>query len=212
MSHTIADMCRLLRLAHIADAVQTRNDPQTIDLVEEILTMELEGRKRSKLSKLVHQAGFPHLKTFDGYVFDNIGFPPGCNRDKLQSLEWVNRKENVLMLGAVGTGKTHMAIALGVSACQQGMNVQFFRAAELVAILQEKFGQGLLTRYQAKVRKADLLILDEVGYVPFSHGQWTSIFGDNKLTAALIDRLVHHAHILTFTGESFRLKEALARK
>lgn len=239
MSHTIADMCRLLRLAHIADAVQTRNDPQTIDLVEEILTMELEGRKRSKLSKLVHQAGFPHLKTFDGYVFDNIGFPPGCNRDKLQSLEWVNRKENVLMLGAVGTGKTHMAIALGVSACQQGMNVQFFRAAELVAILQEKFGQGLLTRYQAKVRKADLLILDEVGYVPFSQtgsellfnviadcyeqqsvivtsnlefGQWTSIFGDNKLTAALIDRLVHHAHILTFTGESFRLKEALARK
>ncbi|MGI6586175.1 MAG: ATP-binding protein [Lutisporaceae bacterium] len=142
------------------------------------------------------------------------------------------------MLGAVGTGKTHMAIALGVSACQQGIGVQFYRAAELVAVLQEKFGQGLLTRFQAKLRKADLLILDEVGYVPFSQtgsellfnviadcyeqqsvivtsnlefGQWTSIFGDNKLTAALIDRLVHHAHILTFTGDSFRLKEAMNR-
>lgn len=239
MSTTLAEMCRQLRLAHIAESVQSRNDQQVCSLIEEFLKVELEGRKHSKLNKLVHQAGFPHLKTFEGYAYENIGFPPSCNREKLQSLEWVKKKENVLMLGAVGTGKTHMAIALGVTACQQGLGVQFFRAAELVAILQEKFGQGLLTRFQAKLKKVDLLILDEVGYVPFSQtgsellfnviadcyeqqsvivtsnlefGQWTSIFGDNKLTAALIDRLVHHAHILTFTGESFRLKEAMARK
>ena len=238
MSQTLSDICRQLRLAHVAEAVQLQKDEHVIRIAEEILNAELEGRKRSKLNMLVHQAMFPHLKTFDGYQYDNIGFPTSCNREKLQSLEWIKKKENVLMLGAVGTGKTHMAIALGVSACQQGIGVQFYRAAELVAVLQEKFGQGLLTRFQAKLRKADLLILDEVGYVPFSQtgsellfnviancyeqqsvivtsnlefGQWTSIFGDNKLTAALIHRLVHHAHILTFTGDSFRLKEAMNR-
>lgn len=159
MNQTIADMCKQLRLAHIADSIPEED----IQSVERILTMELEGRRRSKLNKLVHQAGFPHIKTFEGYIFDNIGFPPSCNQDKLQSLEWIKRKENVLMLGSVGTGKTHMAIALGVTACQKGKNVLFFRAAELVAILQEKFGQGLLSRFRAKIRKADLLILDEVG-------------------------------------------------
>ena len=238
MTQTLAEMCRQLRLAHIIEALELRNDEQLIRLTEEILSAELEDRKRSKLNKLVHQAMFPHIKTFDGYIYDSVGFPASCNRDKLQSLEWIKKKENILMLGAVGTGKTHMAIALGVLACQKGMGVQFYRAAELVSILQEKFGQGLLTRFQSKLKKADLLILDEVGYVPFSQtgsellfnviadcyeqqsvivtsnlefGQWTSIFGDNKLTAALIDRLVHHAHILTFTGESFRLKEAMSR-
>ncbi len=238
MTQTLTEMCRQLRLAHVTEALEIQKDEQLIRLAEEILTAELEGRKRSKLNKLVHQAMFPHLKTFDGYQYGNIGFPASCNRDKLQSLEWIEKKENILMLGAVGTGKTHMAIALGVLACQRGIGVQFYRAAELVSILQEKFGQGLLTRFQAKLKKAELLILDEVGYVPFSQtgsellfnviadcyeqqsvivtsnlefGQWTSIFGDNKLTAALIDRLVHHAHILTFTGDSFRLKEAMNR-
>ncbi len=209
MTQTLTEMCRQLRLAHVTEALEIQKDEQLIRLAEEILTAELEGRKRSKLNKLVHQAMFPHLKTFDGYQYGNIGFPASCNRDKLQSLEWIEKKENILMLGAVGTGKTHMAIALGV-----------------------------LARFQAKLKKAELLILDEVGYVPFSQtgsellfnviadcyeqqsvivtsnlefGQWTSIFGDNKLTAALIDRLVHHAHILTFTGDSFRLKEAMNR-
>lgn len=131
-----------------------------------------------------------------------------------------------------------MALALGVEACHQGLGVQFYRAADLVAVLQEKFAMGMLSRFREKIRKVDLLILDEVGYVPFNQtgsellfnviadcyeqqsvivtsnlefGQWTSVFGDNKLTAALVDRLVHHAHILTFTGDSFRLKQAMER-
>ena len=127
MTQTLAEMCRQLRLAHITEALGVQQDEQLIRLAEEILSTELEGRKRSKLNKLVHQAMFPYLKTFGGYHFGNIGFPASCNLDKLQSLEW------------------------------------------------------------------------------------TSIFGDNKLTAALIDRLVHHAHILTFAGDSFRLKEAMNR-
>lgn len=127
---------------------------------------------------------------------------------------------------------------MGVEACRQGRAVQFYRASDLVAVLQEKFAAGTITRFREKLRKLDLLILDEVGYVPFSQtgsellfnviadcyeqqsvivssklefGQWTSIFGDTKLTSALVDRLVHHAHILSFTGESFRLKQAMER-
>ena len=238
MNTTLTDICRQLRLAYIVETVKERNDGALAEMVEGILTAELEGRKRAKLGKLVTNAGFPHIKTFEGYDFSSIAFSQSCNKDKLLTLDWMQRKENVLMMGAVGTGKTHMAIALGVEACRQGMNVQFFRAADLVSILQEKFAEGLITRFRSKLRKLDMLILDEVGYVPFNQtgaellfnviadcyeqqsvvvttnlefGQWTTVFGDNKLTAALVDRLVHHAHILTFTGDSFRLKEAMQR-
>lgn len=238
MNQALTDICRQLRLAHIVDVVTEQNDPNLTQTVESILGAELEGRKRAKLSKLVTHAGFPHIKTFEGYEFDNIAFPPSCNRDKLLSLEWRQRNENILLMGTVGTGKTHMAIALGVEACRRGLNVQFYRSADLVGLLQEKFAEGLLSRFRTKLRKLDILILDEVGYVPFNQtgaellfnviadcyeqqsiivttnlefGQWTNVFGDNKLTAALVDRLVHHAHILTFSGDSFRLKEAMKR-
>ncbi len=197
-----------------------------------------EGDRRAKLGKLVQQAGFPHIKTFEGYVYDHISFPNSSSLEKIQGLEWLERKENLLLMGAVGTGKTHMAIALGVDACRRGKATQFYRASDLVAVLQEKFVAGTLSRFRDKLRKVDLLILDEVGYVPFSQtgsellfnviadcyeqqsvivtsnlefGQWTSIFGDTKLTSALVDRLVHHAHILSFTGESFRFKQAMER-
>nr|WP_240463750.1 IS21-like element helper ATPase IstB [Paenibacillus apiarius] len=184
------------------------------------------------------KAGFPHLKTFDGYVDTHITFPGESTLELLREMAWLKRKGNLLLMGAVGTGKTHMATALGIEACQQGHAVQFYRASDLVAVLQEKFAAGTLSRFREKLKKMELLILDEVGYVPFSQtgsellfnviadcyeqqsvivtsnlefGQWTSIFGDTKLTSALVDRLVHHAHILSFTGESFRLKQAMER-
>lgn len=168
MGLTVTDVCRQLRLAYIAEAVNSNPDKEVAGIVENVLRGELEGRKRAKLSKLVNTAGFPHIKTFDGYVFEGLTFPPGCNREMLLSLECLRRKENVLILGAVGTGTTHMAIALGVEACRQGLGVQFYRDAELVAVLQEKFADGMLTRFRSKLRKMDLIILDEVGYVPFN--------------------------------------------
>lgn len=178
------------------------------------------------------------MKTFEGYLREPISFPAGCTLESLLDMNWLTQRENLLLMGAVGTGKTHMAIALGVEACRRGYAVQFFRASDLVALLQERFAAGSLSRFREKLKKMDLLILDEVGYVPFNQtgsellfnviadcyeqqsvivtsnlefGQWTSIFGDTKLTSALVDRLVHHAHILSFTGESFRLKQAMER-
>ncbi|MGG2198474.1 IS21-like element helper ATPase IstB [Paenibacillus validus] len=237
MAAELADLCRQLRLAHVMDYVSQENE-EIRRIVGQILSAELDGRRRAKLGKLVQQAGFPHIKTFDGYVYDHISFPNGVSPEKLRELEWLERKENLLLMGAVGTGKTHMATALGVEACRRGKAVQFYRASDLVGVLQEKFAAGTLNRFREKLRKVDLLILDEVGYVPFSQtgsellfnviadcyeqqsvivtsnlefGQWTSIFGDTKLTSALVDRLVHHAHILSFTGESFRFKQAMER-
>ena len=140
------------------------------------------------------------------------------------------------MLGAVGTGKTHLAISLGVEACRRGHAVRFFRVADLVSTLQQKHAEGTLGRFRRELLKAEIIILDELGYVPFHQtgsellfhviadcyerqcvivtsnlefGQWSSIFGDSKLTAALVDRLVHHAHILGFSGDSYRLRHAL---
>lgn len=169
------------------------------------------------------------LKRLKVHVYDHISFPSGSSPDMLRELEWLERKENLLLMGAVGTGKTHMAMALGVEVCRRCKSSQFYQTSDLVAILQEKFAAGTVSLFREKLRKVDLLILDEVGYVPFSQtgaellfnviadcyerqsvivtsnlefGQWTSIFGDTKLTSALVDRLVHHAHILSFTGES----------
>lgn len=238
MSYDLAELCRQLRLAHVVEYVNEQKDEGVRDLIEQLLVAEKEGRRRAKLGKLVQQAGFPHLKTFDGYVEEHITFPTGQPLTVLRELNWLERKENLLLMGAVGTGKTHMATALGVEACRLGHAVQFYRASDLVSLLQEKFAAGTLSRFREKLRKVELLILDEVGYVPFSQtgaellfnviadcyeqqsvivtsnlefGQWTSIFGDTKLTSALVDRLVHHAHIVSFTGESFRFKQAMER-
>lgn len=238
MSQALVEACRQLRLAHVVEAVHHASDSRAAQIVEQMLIAELEGRRRAKLGKLVGTAGFPHLKTFQGYIFDHVTFPQGSTREMVMDLEWLERRENLLLMGAVGTGKTHMATALGVEACRLGIAVQFYRAADLVGLLQERFAMGTISKFRDKLRKAELLILDEVGYVPFSQtgsellfnviadcyeqqsvvvtsnlefGQWTSVFGDTKLTAALVDRLVHHAHILSFTGESFRLKQALER-
>ncbi|MCM3560268.1 ATP-binding protein, partial [Brevibacillus borstelensis] len=146
---------------------------------------------------------------------------------------------NAILLGPVGTGKTHLATAIGVEACKQGKKVRFYRVAELVSILQTKFHAGNLPRFQKELLDTDVLILDELGFVPFhkdgadllfqlisecyerisiivtsnlEFSQWNTVFGDNRLTAALIDRLVHHAHIVAFTGESYRLRHALSHR
>jgi DNA replication protein DnaC len=152
----------------------------------------------------------------------------------LTELEFINRKENILAVGAVGTGKTHLATALGIKACSQRKSVRFYRCLDLVNILLEHHRQGRLGATMAILGKSDLLIIDELGFVPlhrdgaellfnvvaqaYEHqsvivtsnlefGQWNSVLGDNRLTAAMIDRLVHHAHILAFDGEITALEK-----
>ena len=237
-NNSIFELCKQLKLAYVNDLISSSED-NLKDYTYKLLTTEIEGRKRAKLGKLLRDSNIPHIKTFEGYHFHEIIFPSACSKDRLLSLEWLISKENVVMMGNVGTGKTHMATALAVEACRKGISVQFFRVSELVETLKDKFNQGSIRRFKNKFKKTELLILDEVGYVPFDQvgsellfnliadcyerqsiivttnlefGQWTSIFGDTRLTAALIDRIVHHSSIISFPGDSNRLAEALRKK
>lgn len=236
-SEQLIESCKQLKLAYIGD-ILAKVDDDLKSFVSDLLIAEIEGRKRAKLGKLLKDSNIPQIKTFENYSFDDISFPVALNKEKLLMAEWIDRKENLILMGGVGTGKTHMAIALAVEACRRGREVKFFRVSELVDTLKDRFNQGSLRRFTAQIKKSEILVLDEVGYVPFEQvgsellfnvvadcyerqsvivttnlefGQWSSVFGDTKLTSALVDRLVHHAHIISFTGESNRLAEALKR-
>lgn len=161
----------------------------------------------------------------------------GVSRQKvteLASCEFLAKAEDVVIAGPVGTGKTHVAIAIGVEAARRRLRVAFHRAADLVRVLTEARDEKMLTRLHRRLRRVDLLILDELGFVPFeraggellfdliserneirstlvttnlSFGEWVRVFGDEKLTTALLDRLGHHAHVLTTRGESYRTRK-----
>jgi DNA replication protein DnaC len=233
----LTEACKQLKLAYISEIID-KADSKLKDYIYEILISEIEGRKRAKLGKLLKDSNIPHIKTFENYSFEEKTFPINCSKENLLSLKWIGSKENVVLMGDVGTGKTHMATGLAVEACRKGMNVKFFRVSELVETLKDKFNQGVIRKFSNQLRKCDLIVLDEVGYVPFEKvgsellfnviadcyerqsvivttnlefGQWSSVFGDSKLTSALVDRLVHHSHIISFTGNSNRLTEALKR-
>lgn len=229
--------CKELKLGAVPRVYEQIDLQDREEYLTLLLGAEIEARRQNRVKKLLKKAAFVNIKTLEDFDFETVTIPETTSIAALTELAFLKRQENVLMLGAVGTGKTHLATALGVKACMQGRSVRFFRAVDLVNTLLEKHKVGLLARFMRELRKAELLILDEVGFVPFHRdgaellfnviadcyerssvivtsnlefGQWTTIFGDARLTAALIDRLVHHAHILAFTGESYRLRRALA--
>lgn len=233
---SVKGLCKQLKLAYIPQLLEEKNQPTFTAQVEELLRLEILQRQNAKLARLVKGASFSSLKTFENYCFDDITFQGKYNESTIRSLEWIGAKENIILMGNVGTGKTHMSIALGIEACQQGKKVKFYKACDLVETLELKHLEGRSAHFRKTLMKYDLLIIDEIGYIPFSQTgsellfnviaecyekqslmittnlqfkEWESIFGSNKLTAAMIDRLVHHGHIVSFSGTSYRLKKAL---
>jgi len=231
--------CKRLKLGNLVDLYDQVVYEDRRQYLTDVLELALEHRRTRRAQRLIKKAGFPTVKTLDGYDFGPISFPAGLDRESLVELGFVDRHENVLMLGAVGTGKTHLALALGVKACTQGRHVKFYRAADLTNELLEKHPLGKAGRLIREIARADLFVLDELGYVSFSKkaaellftvisnsyerqsiivtsnlefGRWVEVFGHDRLTAALVDRLVHHAHILAFNGQSYRLRQALAKR
>ncbi len=204
-----------------------------------LLEHEANQRDVNRRKRRVQEARFPVLRTLDEFDFTAL---PSLNRTKVLDLargEYVARHENIALIGSIGTGKTHMAIALGLVACEQGRRVRFYTAAGLINELLEAQEAHRLSRLETWLMKQDLIILDEVGFVPFSQRgaqmlfafisqkylrgslivtsnlaftEWTEVFGDPRLTSALLDRMTHRCHILKFDGESYRFRQSLQRQ
>ena len=200
--------------------------------------IELLERERKGTERRIKSARFPASKSMDDFDFLAA---PSVNKKQLLELErceWIDRRENVIFLGNPGVGKTHLAIALGLAACRRGYKVRFFTAAGLVNELVEARNEKMLLRIQDKLAKLHLLIVDELGYVPFSKTgaellfevfsqryergslivtsnlafeEWISVLNSERLTGALLDRLTHRVHILPIQEQSYRLAQSKAK-
>lgn len=229
----IKEYCKTLKIGRTfyldyKDIEATSNEEFLLKLLEQ----ELVQREISRKKRLLKSAGFDVLKTFQDYSFEYIDIPKTVRLESIKTAGFVNNKENLILYGPVGTGKTHLATAIGVEACNQGKNVKFFRTAAFVNQLTEAKASGNLNKYMRQIQKCDLLICDEWGYVPFEKGgaqllfqvisecyekrsviittnlefsHWNGIFFDEKMTSAIIDRVIHHSHLLVFNGPSYRL-------
>ena len=224
-----------LRRAFAATAREARNAGQDhTAFLASCLAQEVESRRQSALQNRLGQARFPWVKTFDTFDFSAI---PGLPKTKVLGLAdggFVKAKENVVLVGQTGTGKTHVAIALGISAIQAGYRVRFTTAVSLSQELLQAQTEARLPRTLKAWDRYDLVILDELGYLGLGPGgpllfqfcahryerrtvaittnlefsRWVEVFGDPNLTTALLDRITHRAKILVFNGESYRFKES----
>ena len=199
-------------------------------LEQEVLSRE-ENAMRSRLAR----AKFPLLKTLDTFDFSQIPTLDKQTVLQLAQADFIHTAQNCILIGGSGTGKTHLAIAIGIAACRAGLKVRFTTAAALVNELLEARKDTRLAKLIASLMRFDLIILDELGYIPFDptaaqllfnffaesyerrsillttnldFGSWTTIFGDDALTGALLDRLTHHCHILVMNGESYRFRQS----
>ena len=201
--------------------------------------MEVTARAANVLKARIKQAGFPALKDFDSYDFMAQPSLAKLRVLELAAGEWIAERSNICFVGNSGTGKTHLAIALGLAACRQGRRVRFFTAAGLVNRLEEAQKQYQLERFLEQLGRADVLICDELGYLSFSRagaellfqvfaeryerksllvtsnlpfGDWVQVFQGERMTAALLDRLTHRCHIFEMNGESYRFRESMKAK
>jgi len=204
----------------------------------EVLQKEVAQRIENQQNRRIKAARFPLVKSLDQFQFDNLPSVPEALVWQLATGEFVDRQENVIMIGNPGTGKTHLSIGLGRRLCRQGYKVRFYTAANLVTELSEAQQDLKLTRLQRLLRKLDLLIVDEMSYLTFSKphaellfhvlsdrnergsvmlttnlefSRWGEMLPNEMLTAALIDRLTHRSHILNMNAVSYRLKQSVKK-
>lgn len=237
MSEQIEKYMRTLKLGGLAKDWHTVIYKNTEQYMRELLELELKEREVNRINRMVKIAGFRVIKTLEDFIWTpNIQMPQGLTREYMESFGFIDKKENLIFMGAVGTGKTHLATAIALKACQNGKHTRFFTAASLANILLEKNQKGTLNSFLSSLKRVELMVIDEIGFVPLhkesaellfqiisdcyerrsliitsnlEFSQWNTVFGDNRLTAALIDRLIHHSHILIFSGESYRLTQSM---
>lgn len=240
----LGEVCRQLKLPTVgrtaghcaAEAVRQKKAP--LDYLIELLEAELEERRQRRAARRCHEAGFPVLKTLEGFDFSRAAHLPETRLRRLFDGEYIEKAEPILFIGDPGTGKTHLATALGEAAARSGRSVKFTTAAALVTELVEARDAHELGRVVARYARVDLLIVDELAYVPLARSdaellfrvlgerherrpivvttnlpfsEWTTMFPDPRLCRAIVDRLTHRAHIIDTGKESLRLQETLRR-
>ena len=242
-AHLVADIKELklpsvvAHWARLAEEAQRKRQSHP-EYLADLMHAEVSDRRERRIARLIRDAHFPVLKTLDGFDFAS---QPSIDREavlELADARFVTEHHNIVLVGEVGTGKTHLAIALGLAACQREHRVRFATAAELTNMLVEAKEQKKLTRKLEQLARYELFLLDELGYVPFDKlgadllfsfvsrvyerrslvvttnlpfARWSEVFLDATAAAAVIDRIVHHATILKTEGESYRLKDAKRR-
>lgn len=241
--HLVADL-KTLKLPTMAAqwerlAQEARRGRQAHpDYLAELAHLEVQQRRERRIQRRIQEAKFPVLKTLDGFDFAS---QPALDRESVLELfrcDFVGEHANVVLVGGVGTGKTHLAIALGLACCHRDHRVRFTTAAEMTNELIEAKRDGKLSRKLERLARLDVVVLDELGYVPFDKEganllfgfitkvyerrslivttnlpftKWSEVFLDATAAAAVIDRIVHHATVLKTEGESYRLRDANAR-
>ena len=235
----VMGLARNLPLTHsVLEKALADATPGQLGFLANLFEKENASRAESKRRRLLKQAGFPQSKTLEGYDWSMASFPADWGREQLESLEFVDRAEDLVFYGDVGCGKTHLAIAIGMLACQRMIPVRFFTASSLVMRLRKAKDDNRLDAELKSIGRAGLVIIDELGYLPIDidgarllfqviadsyetrsviftsnleSGRWGDVFGDGDMAAAVIDRIVHHGSILRFHGESYRNKHSLMK-
>lgn len=236
-TNQILNHAKTLRLNRplITQALKEANKEQ-LDFLAKIFHAETQQRKQNARRRLLSAAHLPAMKTFNDYNWSNITFPNGFNADELTSLSFIHNAEDLVLYGDVGCGKTHLATAIIHAACNQGIPARFTTAATLVTNLRKAAHENRLEKELATLRKLKILAIDELGYLPidpqgahllfqvindaYEHhslilttnvefARWGTIFSDDTIAAAILDRLIHHGRILRFSGKSWRLTHAL---
>jgi DNA replication protein DnaC len=242
---TIKAACKQLHTPTIAARAKELSDDATrskqtfMSYLWALLEAELDDRSERRRARRMREAKFPRLKRLEDFRFDDAPQIPAATIHELATCAFVDRAENAILLGESGTGKSHLAIALGIAACMQSRRVRFVTTAGLVNELLEARDDRVLSKIVARYARVELLILDEVAYVPLSHpeaellfqvlderselssimmttnlpfGEWTKVFPEARLCKAIVDRLTFNAHIIETGTESWRFKKTLERQ
>ena len=222
------------------DAILTEIDggrPAATEAISRLLSAQISLRNNRRLQAAMRSTRLPSVKTLESFDFS---FQPSIKREQIESLHELNfldRKENVVLLGPPGVGKTHLAISLAIAAAQRGRRVYYGTLIDLITSLEEAQAAGQLTRRLAVLTHPSLLVVDEIGYLPINHTgavlffqlmnrryerastvltsnkgfeEWGEVLGDDVMAAALIDRVLHHCHLVNIRGNSYRMREHTA--
>lgn len=240
LNQAIALCCKELKLSsNLAERAMSQEGSTNQEYLYEPLKNEVKYRKEKRITRYLSTAGFPKLYRPEEFRTDEIDFQTDTSLDTLLNLDFYHKGKNIIMYGGTGTGKTMLSILIGIQACNSNIPVKFYRTAGLINLFSESKEKGNLSNFKKKLNSAQILILDEFGYVPydrtgaqllfdylseihekkpiilntnleFSH--WVNVLYDERMTTALIGRLTHHVELILFPGGNHRLRESSINK